>query len=631
MVLLRRVICSFILLFTAYSTLLADVKSDAATKIMQYYSLLQQYASDPSRVELNDRIKNLFVDGQGSVYNDIYTVVYNNPVTNSDILNYVTAIGAYKNKSGGHTLNIEVNQNSFQFKVKDSHTVYVTVSKRVFCRYGSNPIDFVTKEVVLFQNNKIVCVFKEGSVDVNLQKDLVISNIEFGSCDKNSEVIADFGSVLYALEIPYLNMRFSYSSSSSTVIYVKIIDPQGKLHTGSSSPPGYTTKYTLSPSSSGTFVSGWGNESKTSYVPGNYTVEVWSENHKLYSKNIYLHSNGPHASITDVKVAFDDNNVVIKTTFSVKDMKGKDGAVSCYFYDSSGAALKDINSSYDTTTGNVAVSRKISPGYVHSDYTDFEVSIPKSELHQTGSYSRMLKVLVVVWDKSSTESKELSRSSYVAFNFTPSQDYLSVSKESLSFGYSGGTSTITVSANGPWEISVGTASWGHTSVNGNIITLSVDRNYGDNRTDYFKIKSGGIEKRIDIRQDGNVQPAAEINNIVQQHNVFQSFVKGMNIKVEFDVTNMKGRSVTATALFYYADNTSPLKSQWGSQVSVSKSDTAPYENTTFTMNLFIPYSNLNMAPGWSGYLSFDIVVKDSSGNQLVRKNNQSFSYMQSWY
>ena len=64
---------------------------------------------------------------------------------------------------------------------------------------------------------------------------------------------------------------------------------------------------------------------------------------------------------------------------------------------------------------------------------------------------------------------------------------------------------------------------------------------------------------------------------------------------------------------------------------VSKSDTAPYENTTFTMNLFIPYSNLNMAPGWSGYLSFDIVVKDSSGNQLVRKNNQSFSYVQSWY
>ena len=29
--------------------------------------------------------------------------------------------------------------------------------------------------------------------------------------------------------------------------------------------------------------------------------------------------------------------------------------------------------------------------------------------------------------------------------------------------------------------------------------------------------------------------------------------------------------------------------------------------------------------------TFDIVVKDSSGNQLVRKNNQSFSYVQSWY
>lgn len=208
---------------------------------------------------------------------------------------------------------------------------------------------------------------------------------------------------------------------------------------------------------------------------------------------------------------------------------------------------------------------------------------------------------------------------------------LSVSTENVSFGKDGGRRTITVSTNGEWRIGVGTASWAHTSISSNTITLRVDENNsGDERTDYFTVVAGDKEVRIDISQEGG--PSAEINRIRQKHNVINGYSKGLQIEVEFDVSNMKGKRVTATALFYYGDNTTPLNSAWGGQVSISKSDTAPYTNTTFTMNLFIPYQNLNMAPGWSGNLSFDIVIKDSNGKKLARENNQSFTYSQgAWF
>lgn len=424
MITLRRILICLAFSLSIHFQCHADVKSDAASKIRLYYSWLQQYAADPSRVELNDRIQELFVDGKGSVYNDVYTVVYKNPQTNSDVLNYLTAVAAYKNKSGGHPLTIDVTSSPFQYRVQDNNTVYVTVTKRVYCFYGSMPVDFVTKEVVMFQNNRIVCIYKASAsdsyvTDNNVASNLVINNIEFGSSYKNGTIKSDFGSTLYAREIPYLHLRISYRCSSAATVYVKIIDPQGNLKTGTSSPSGYTTKYTFSPQTSGTYVSGWGNENLDVYNPGNHTVELWLDGRKIYSKQVHLYSRGPSGSMSDVKVSVEGDNVVVKTSFKVKDMKGLDGKVVCYFYDANDNALKDTNSSYRATDGQVTTSKEICPSYENSTYTDFEVTIPKSELHQTGSNARTLKVMAVVWDHSSGEHKELFRSNRVPFTYTP--------------------------------------------------------------------------------------------------------------------------------------------------------------------------------------------------------------------
>lgn len=316
-----------------------------------------------------------------------------------------------------------------------------------------------------------------------------------------------------------------------------------------------------------------------------------------------------------------------------------------YFVIKSGSIEKRINISQ---SGKSATHLSASPDYVSfsssggtrtitvSTDGEWRISTGTAEWGHTSISGNTIRLRVDANDGDSRTDYFVVKSGSMEKRINISQDgkpatRLSVSTENVSFGKDGGRRTITVSTNGEWRIGVGTASWAHTSISGNTITLRVDENdSGDERTDYFTVVAGDKDVRIDISQEGG--PSAEINRIRQKHNVINGYSKGMQIEVEFDVSNMKGKRVTATALFYFGDNTTPLNSAWGGQVSISKSDTAPYTNTTFTMNLFIPYQNLNMAPGWSGNLSFDIVIKDSNGKKLARENNQSFTYSQgAWF
>lgn len=81
---------------------------------------------------------------------------------------------------------------------------------------------------------------------------------------------------------------------------------------------------------------------------------------------------------------------------------------------------------------------------------------------------------------------------------------LSISRKDLRFTDSGSTQTIMVTSNKPWNISLNAASWVHLTNNGTSLSIRVDKNYSsDSRTDYFKIKSGDKEERINIYQSGS--------------------------------------------------------------------------------------------------------------------------------
>lgn len=81
---------------------------------------------------------------------------------------------------------------------------------------------------------------------------------------------------------------------------------------------------------------------------------------------------------------------------------------------------------------------------------------------------------------------------------------LELSTTSLHFTSYGGSRSITINANEEWQISLNAASWVHLTKSGSNLMVMADQNYGSgSRTDYFRLKSGNIEKRVDIYQSGS--------------------------------------------------------------------------------------------------------------------------------
>lgn len=89
---------------------------------------------------------------------------------------------------------------------------------------------------------------------------------------------------------------------------------------------------------------------------------------------------------------------------------------------------------------------------------------------------------------------------------------ISVSSDNLQFSSSGGTKTITISSNASWQIGTGTTSWGHLTRNGNQLSIKIDENTSTSpRTDWFTIKSGSQERRIEIAQSGASKSQASLS------------------------------------------------------------------------------------------------------------------------
>lgn len=80
--------------------------------------------------------------------------------------------------------------------------------------------------------------------------------------------------------------------------------------------------------------------------------------------------------------------------------------------------------------------------------------------------------------------------------------YINVSYDDITFDQYGGSKNITVTSDGYWSIGESIASWGHLSINGNTISIRVDSNSSEDRSDYFTIKSGSTTRRIDVSQSG---------------------------------------------------------------------------------------------------------------------------------
>ena len=157
---------------------------------------------------------------------------------------------------------------------------------------------------------------------------------------------------------------------------------------------------------------------------------------------------------------------------------------------------------------------------------------------------------------------------------------------------------------------------------------------GVTRNDYMKIKAGGQEVRIDIRQEATSSNtvSATIQDITVKHNVTTNGAKGMEILVDFNVRNMLNRTGTCNAYFYTSDGNYALqdgnnkyKTQSG-KVCSTKEFKPPYKSTDYTdLVIFIPYSELHMGSGTHSLKCF-ISIFDDKGTEIVQSDWIDFTY-----
>lgn len=140
-------------------------------------------------------------------------------------------------------------------------------------------------------NGKLNAANQELKSRITLVKEhlspLVLKDITFAEMDDEGN-IANKGSTSFSsATLKYLDtvLDLAYidpDDSSSIELYVKILNPDGSLKRGSSSPVGYSfiIKY---PENSDM---GWGSASGGSYSAGTYTVEVWYHGICLGTKKV---------------------------------------------------------------------------------------------------------------------------------------------------------------------------------------------------------------------------------------------------------------------------------------------------------------------------------------------------------
>jgi len=227
------------------------------------------------------------------------------------------------------------------------------------------------------------------------------------------------------------------------------------------------------------------------------------------SVRIYVNQEAtiPDVTFDHVTVKHDEQlteglGMTIKFKMSTTNLGGKSCHANVYFYDSNGKALMDSNNRYKTVDGQVCSSEEFSPTSNHSEYTDFNVQIPYSELHLTGSGKKSVKYRIIVWDENDPVARtELYSTSVPVVQATTASSYTASTSSTSgtstdSSGSTSGTSTSSYgSTSGTSTSSYGTSSNSSYS-SGNYSASNVKiKTYRPWHKRYWGISVGYVQKQ----------------------------------------------------------------------------------------------------------------------------------------
>lgn len=168
--------------------------------------------------------------------------------------------------------------------------------------------------------------------------------------------------------------------------------------------------------------------SDSPFIVSNIALPIQNQQNQSNSSQAYNkannNSNGQNSSNGQISANVDrvwtehgvykdeKKGMMIHVKFNVKNAIGKNGKVIAYFNFQDGKALDDFNGKYCTTEGHVCASKKFSPKYSSTNYNDFQIFMPYSELHM-GSGSSKLDFYVIIW----VESKQYDKSNRYKFKY----------------------------------------------------------------------------------------------------------------------------------------------------------------------------------------------------------------------
>lgn len=307
-----------------------------------------------------------------------------------------------------------------------------------------------------------------------------IIDVEFSNQDNDGNLLSGYGSTLTVSQVRYVTPRIKYNSLTTTEksvkIDMKVYFANGTMSTGSSSPSGYTYSRTVTVKpGNGNYINltGWGNSDGGVYSVGTHRFEFYYNGKKIYTKEFTIHSDGGGSG--------GSGNLKVDGMTAVNSTWAAGGGSQTYYVTSQGEWKVTLLPSWSRVSNQTSNSFTInwdanSTSGTRTDWFrvecgDDKVRVDVRQASTNPSGATYLKV----------DNKTEVNSSWAG---------------------TGGTETYYVSTDGNrYEVTL-LPSWATvTSQTSTSFTIRWDNNgTGSQRTDWFRVKSGDYNVRVNITQ-----------------------------------------------------------------------------------------------------------------------------------
>ena len=211
------------------------------------------------------------------------------------------------------------NVNPSNFSMQSGHVIGTlptpTRIGHIFAGWFSAPTGGVqiTENTIV---NDSVTYFARWTPVSTINSIFTITVMEFANTDINRNVLGTIGTVFESQNIRYITPIITYNYSASAtinrILNIRIINPDGNLMEGVTSPIGYTYSHTLNLNPTRRVdrvsLSGWGNDSGGSFSQGTYVYEIWSDGQLLYNARLIVITDDSTQQQTHATVTFHINN-----------------------------------------------------------------------------------------------------------------------------------------------------------------------------------------------------------------------------------------------------------------------------------------------------------------------------------